>query len=82
MSTNLHCQEVPLIQTPSCITYMCLGPHDDPDKDWEAIRDRYIRWLEHQWQGLQTPEKVSFREDTEGHIKELKSYGRLTFSVF
>lgn len=81
MSMNLHCSEVPLVQTPTCITYMCLGPHDNPEKDWRAIRDRYIKWLESHWQGLQTPEKIERRINTAPHIEELMSQDHLTFCV-
>lgn len=56
---NLTCHEdgyaVPLWQTPTHITYMCLSYHPEtrkPDGGHEGVRRRYLLWVESSTNGV------------------------------
>lgn len=75
MSMNLtcseRCQPVPLWQTPTFITWMCLSfdPHGVPDGGHEGVRRRYILWVESTLDGVWKD-----REDLEAHREAVQEH--------
>lgn len=75
MSMNLKCVGVPLIQSPTHITYMCYYA-DMRDKskrksNWQTIRNKYLMWIR-----AQIPGEHTINEAFEARIK---SHGKLDF---
>ena len=89
MSMNLHCKEMDLRQTPTCITNMCVyvgvgkDGHGVQDKNWKAIRYRYIQWVKSHLNGVwEDPDDYEWvRKSIEEHIDELMSFKKLHFYV-
>jgi hypothetical protein len=77
MSMNMHCKEVDLIQTPTHITYMCL--YADLGKKtlspWKTILEKYVLYCQSIANRNQEWEHIN------AHIKHLKSYKILHFSI-
>lgn len=76
MSMNLGCEEMELWETPTYISYMCLcvGKNKNGryivDKDWKAIRFRYIEWV-----NSSEFDKKMVKE----HIEKLMSFKKIHF---
>ncbi len=78
MSTNLHCQEVALLLTPTKITLHCLYQKSNPARPklaWRTTMKRYLQWIENTW-------GRKLREEHEGYCKRaIKVYHKLTFEA-
>lgn len=80
MSTNLHCKEVPLWQTPTWVTYVC---YSNGDGGWKGILYRYSEWvkgtLNGSWSSI---EDLDFaRERVKNHLDQFKGKKKLTFEI-
>lgn len=89
MSMNLHCEEMELRQTPTYITYMCayVGHDKDgmyvQDKDWKAIRFRYIEWVKSGLNGVwEDPDDYEYaKKEIAEHVEKLMKFKKLNFYV-
>jgi hypothetical protein len=87
MSTNLHCEEVALWQTPTHITNMCYSKNHG---GWRGILYRYSEWVKSHKNGVYTTAaelrtlqivKESIADHLQNLEKTAKDKGKLTFSV-
>jgi hypothetical protein len=84
MSMNLHCEEFPLLQTPTFITYMCFS---NEDGGWQGIKYRYVQWVKSQLNGVWESEKEyqEFKTTLNCHIGDLdraaRKHKKLTFTI-
>lgn len=85
MSMNLTCEGVDLWQTPTHITWMCLSYDPlsgEPDGGHEAVRRRYILWVESTLNGTwkDLDDLKWQRSRVADHIKQVKSIKNPKFS--